>query len=136
VDDMLAGLGRNRYRIGPDFAPLVFETAVQGDPVAQEIIRWAGVELGGLAVGIIRQLKLASEPFDVVLAGSLYKAGEALIAPMRETILAEAPYARFVQLTAPPVVGGVLLGMEQAGIETAVVRNALIESTKKIVYRA
>ena len=135
VEDMLAGLGRGRYNIGPSFAPLVFETAVHGDPVAQEVVQWAGQELGSLALGIIRQLNLTNEQFDVVLAGSLYKAGEALIAPMRETILAEAPQARLVRLTVPPVVGGVLMGMEQAGLETAVVRDALIESTLALLER-
>ena len=112
VDDMLAGLGRGRYSVDPSFAPLVFETAVHGDPVAQEVVQWAGKELGSLALGVIRQLDLANEQFDVVLAGSLYKAGEALIVPMREIILAEAPQARLVRLTVPPVVGGVLMGME------------------------
>jgi N-acetylglucosamine kinase-like BadF-type ATPase len=133
VDDMLAGLARGRYGIGSSLAPLVFETAVQGDPIAQEIVQWAGAELGSLALGIMRQLNLADEAVDVVLAGSLYKAGEALIAPMRHTILAEAPQARLVRLTVPPVVGGVLLGMEQVGLETAVVRNTLIESTQALL---
>jgi N-acetylglucosamine kinase-like BadF-type ATPase len=133
IDDLLAGLARGRYRVGSWMAPLVFETAVHGDPVAQEIVRWAGEELGSLAVGIIRQLDLANEAFDVVLAGSLFKAGEPLIIPMRETILAEAPQARLVPLTVPPVVGGVLLGMEQAGLETAVVRATLIESTRVLL---
>jgi len=135
IDDMFAGIARGRYYIDPSFAPLVFETAVDGDPVAQEIVRWAGEELGSLALGVIRQLNLADEQFDVILAGSLYKAGEALIAPMRETVLAEAPQARFVRLTVPPVVGGVLLGMEQVGLETAVVRKTLIESTQALLEK-
>ncbi|PID85111.1 MAG: ATPase [Chloroflexi bacterium] len=135
IDDMLAGMARGRYQVGPWIAPLVFETAVQGDPVAQEIVCWAGRELGSLAVGIIRQLNLAHEVFDVVLAGSLYQAGEPLVTPMRETILAEAPQARLVPLTVPPVVGGVLWGMEQVGIETAVVRDTLITSTKALLEK-
>ncbi len=133
IDDMLAGIARGRYHVGSSFAPIVFETAVQGDPIAQEVVRWAGEELGSLAIGIIRQLKLADEPLDIVLAGSEFKAGEVLMAPMRETILAEAPQANFVRLTVPPVVGGVLLGMEQADIETAVVRDTLISSTKALL---
>jgi hypothetical protein len=38
-----------------------------------------------------------------------------------------------VRLTAPPVVGGVLLGMEQVGIRTAAVRQRLNESAKRLV---
>ena len=44
------------------------------------------------------------------------------------TIHAEAPGARFVRLEAPPVVGGVLLGMEQVGINIADVRPKLLET--------
>lgn len=120
VADLLAGLIRQRYALRAAAAPLVFAVAAQGDAVAQAIITWAGQELGSLAVGVIRQLDLAAESFDVVLSGSLYNGGEPLIAPMRQTIQAVAPEARLVRLAAPPVVGGVLLGMEQVGVDTAV----------------
>lgn len=52
---------------------------------------------------------------------------------MRETIHAVAPGARLVRLTAPPVAGGVLLGMEQAGLNPVPVREKLIESTKELL---
>lgn len=128
VVDLLAGLVRERYRLSASTAPLVFDVAAQGDLVAQEIITWAGQQLGSLAVGVIRQLNLADETFDVVLSGSLYKGGEPLITPMRQTIQAVAPGARLVRLEAPPVVGGVLLGMEQVGLDTAVIRQPLLHS--------
>jgi N-acetylglucosamine kinase-like BadF-type ATPase len=120
VADLIAGLVRQRYRISAAAAPLIFDVAAQGDAVAQGIVTWAGKELGSLAVGVIRQLDLAEEAFDVVLSGSLYKAGQPLIETMRQTIQAAAPKANLVRLEAPPVVGGVLLGMEQVGLETAV----------------
>ena len=133
VVDLLAGLVRERYRLVAADAPLVFELAAQGDLVAQEIITWAGQELGSLAVGVIRQLDLAAETFDVVLSGSLYKGGEPLISPMRQTIQAAAPGATLVRLEAPPVVGGVLLGMEQVGLETAVLRQPLLHSANVLL---
>jgi hypothetical protein len=37
-----------------------------------------------------------------------------------------------VRLQAPPVVGGVLLGMEQAGLNGQVLRPALIESARRL----
>lgn len=135
VFDLLAGLVRERYRLEPAVAPLIFDVAAQGDPVAQEIITWAGQELGSLAVGVIRQLDLESETFDVVLSGSLYKGGLALINPMRQTIHAVAPAAKLVRLDAPPVVGGVLLGMEQVSLETAVVRPKLVASANKLMTK-
>lgn len=130
VADLLEGLSQNGYQIGPEAAPVVFEVAQAGDPVANHVIRWAGVELGSLAVGVIRQLALEQEAFDVVLVGSLYQGGALLLEPMRETILAEAPAARLVALDAPPVVGAVLLGMRRAGVETGLVRSQLIASTR------
>ncbi|MAU00385.1 MAG: ATPase [Anaerolineaceae bacterium] len=128
VADLLAGLVRQRYRLSASAAPLVFEMAAQGDAVAQSIITWAGQELGSLAVGVIRQLELRNETFDVVLSGSVYEGGAPLIEPMRQTIHTVAPQANLVRLNAPPVVGGVLLGMEQVGLDTAVYRQPLLHS--------
>jgi len=52
---------------------------------------------------------------------------------MRQTVHAVAPGARFVRLTAPPVVGGVLLGMEQVSLSGRAVRERLIETTKSLL---
>jgi N-acetylglucosamine kinase-like BadF-type ATPase len=130
--DMFAGLARGRYAITPGLAPLVVQTAESGDPVASAIMQWAGEELGSLAVGIIRQLKLQDEAFEVVLSGSFFKSGPLLVAPMRQTVHAEAPLARLVRLNAPPVAGGVLLGMEAAGMDTAVIRPKLLQSAQNL----
>ncbi|NJN55640.1 MAG: ATPase [Anaerolineae bacterium] len=128
VPDLLAGLMRGRYDIAADKAPVVFATAAEGDAVALELVRWAGHSLGDLACGIIRQLELADQPFEVVLAGSFYKGSPLLQEAMAEIIHMLAPRAQLVHLTAPPVVGAVLLGMEQVGVNTAVVRQPLVES--------
>jgi N-acetylglucosamine kinase-like BadF-type ATPase len=133
VLDLLEGLALGRYRLSAAAAPLIFQVAAEGDAVAQEVIRWAGRELGSLAVGVIRQLGMEALAFEVVLAGSLYEGGSTLIEPLRETIQAVAPGARLVRLTAPPVVGGVLLGMEQVGMKPFSLRQTLIESTNKLL---
>ena len=54
--------------------------------------------------------------FEVVLVGSMFDGGPLLIEPMRENIVSFAPGARLVRLSAPPVTGAVLLGMEAAGL--------------------
>jgi N-acetylglucosamine kinase-like BadF-type ATPase len=133
VTDLLAGLVRGRYHLTPAEAPLVFETAANGDPIAQEIVTWAGEELATLAIGVIRQLDLAVETFDVVLAGSLFKAGTPLIDPLRQAIQAFAPGANLVRLNAPPVIGGVLLGMQQVGIDITSRREQLLQTTTKLI---
>ena len=131
--DLLAGLVRDRYELRANAAPIVFAKAGERDAVAQGIIRWAGQSLGDLANGVIRQLDLAEESFDVVLSGSLYKGGPLLIDPMRDTIHSVAPRANLVHLTAPPVVGGVLLGMEACGWDTGSVRPILLASANELM---
>jgi len=110
--DLIHGLALERYHPHSGWAMLVFEAAEQGDAAAQEIIHWAGRELGGLACAILHQIEAEHEPVEVILAGSVYKAGESIIAPLRETVLETAPQAKFIRLEAPPVVGGVLMGMD------------------------
>lgn len=127
--DLLAGLIRGRYHLSASIAPIVFAVAEDGDPVAQGIIHWAGDELGNLALGVARQLNFLDTEFEVVLAGSLYKGGAALVNALRGAIHAEAPGAHLVRLNAPPVVGGVLLGMESVNLEIAKIRPKLLNTT-------
>jgi N-acetylglucosamine kinase-like BadF-type ATPase len=116
LPDLLEGLVNGRYELSAAAAPLIFQTAAAGDPVALDLIRWAGAELGELAKAVIRQLKFETLEFDVVQIGSMYDGSPLLTEVMRETIQALAPGARLVRLTAPPVVGAVVLGMEAAGL--------------------
>lgn len=114
VVDLLHGLASGRLCIDAAAAPLIFDVAAQGDAVAIDLIRWAGRELGELAKAVIRQLNFAALEFDVVLVGSMFNGGTGLIDPLRESIAELAPRARLVRLQTLPVVGAVLLGMEQA----------------------
>ncbi len=128
LEDLIEGITQERYFVGASAAPLVFQAAAAGDAVATGLVRWAGCELGELAKAVIRQLSFEDLAFDVILIGSMFKAGAALIDPMRETIQALAPGACLKPLTAPPVIGGVVLGMEQAGLKaTPEIRRRLIE---------
>jgi N-acetylglucosamine kinase-like BadF-type ATPase len=133
LEDLLEGLSQYRYKLSAAAAPVVFRVAAEGDPVALELIHWAGRELGSMAVGVIRQLGFEALEFDVVQAGSFYNGSPLLSKSMAETIHAVAPGARLVRLTAPPVVGGVLLGMEQVGLNPSPVRQALIRSTNEML---
>ena len=130
IPSLLEGIEMGEYSIGSDFAPLVYKVACQGDPIALSIIQWAGSELGHTAVAVIRQLGIELLEFEVVLVGSIYEMGEMLIAHMRQVIIAEAPKANLVRLSAPPVVGGVLLAMEQEGLNPFPLREYLIKSTR------
>ncbi len=114
VVEMLHGLTSGRLSIDAAIAPLIFEVAAQGDGVAIDLITWAGRELGELAKAVIRQLNFEALEFDVVLLGSMFNGGSLLIEPLRASIEQLAPRAQLVRLQTLPVVGAVLLGMEQA----------------------
>jgi N-acetylglucosamine kinase-like BadF-type ATPase len=131
--DLLEGLYRGHYRLTAKNAPLIFQIAAEGDAVAQEVIRWAGRELGSLAIGVIRQLGFENLDFEVVQIGSLYNGSPAMSETMLATIHEVALGARAVRLTVPPVVGGVLLGMEQAGVDYPPLRQTLIETTATLL---
>jgi N-acetylglucosamine kinase-like BadF-type ATPase len=126
LPDLLQGLSQETYALEAAAAPLVFQVAAAGDRVAQDVIRWAGEELASLVLGVVRQLDLQEEAFDVVQVGSTFRGGPLLLAPLHAAVHAEAPHARFVPLTAPPVVGAVLLAMRAAGHDHTAARAPLI----------
>lgn len=135
--DLIEGIVLHKYRPNASWAPAVFEAAYAGDPQAVEVIEWAGKELGELACSVIRQLELEDEPVEVVQMGSLFNGGPMLSEPMRQTIQAVAPKAKIVRLDAPPVVGAVLLGMEQVmGREAYRFREQLLHTTRELVAPA
>jgi N-acetylglucosamine kinase-like BadF-type ATPase len=112
-------------------APIAFRVAAEGDAVAQEVVRWAGHALADLAIGVIRQVGIEALAFDVVLAGSFFNGSPVLAEVMREAIQAVASGARLVRLTAPPVAGAVLLGMEMGGLNACSRREKLIASVSE-----
>jgi N-acetylglucosamine kinase-like BadF-type ATPase len=133
LDDLIEGLYLGHYGFDPDLILHVFEIARQGDPQALEVIRWAGSELGMMAVSVINQLELQEKEFDVVLIGSLFDGHPLMTESMHSTIHPVAPGARLIRLTVPPVVGGVILGMQSAGLDTRLIRSNLIETTRKLL---
>ncbi|HBX69067.1 MAG TPA: hypothetical protein DEH25_06715 [Chloroflexi bacterium] len=133
LDDLLEGLVVGRYHLSAADAPLVFDVATAGDRVAIAAIRWAGEELADMVNGVSRQLKFTDQVFEVVLIGSTFNGGDLLLKPMKAAVRVVNPKARFVRLAAPPVVGGVLLGMEQARMDGYAVRQQLIQSTRNLL---
>ncbi len=129
VEDLLRGYTTDEYQVGADAARIIFRVAEAGDPLARDLICWAGTELGELVNAVARQLEFENLAFDVVMTGSMFEGGARLIEPMRATILKFAPKARLVRLNAPPVIGAVMLGMEAAGFQvTPEIRKTMKES--------
>ena len=126
VEDLLAGITRKRYTLNADLALTVFQAALEGDEIAKESIRWLGEGLGDMACGIIRQLCIEEEEFDIVLSGSLFKGSPILQEAISDMVHGLAPCARFVYITAPPVTCAVMLAMEKAGVDYVSISQRII----------
>jgi N-acetylglucosamine kinase-like BadF-type ATPase len=133
LDDLIEGLYLERYHLDSSDVFVIFQMANLGDSHAQEVLTWAGTELASLAIGVIHQLHFEEAAFEIVLIGSLFDGSKIMIDAMRESITKIAPMAELIRLNAPPVIGGVLLGMEQTGKDYLSIRDQLITSSKDII---
>ncbi|MCS7239947.1 MAG: ATPase [Candidatus Bipolaricaulota bacterium] len=94
--------------------PVVFEAACQGDSVAQSIILRLGEEVGLAATAVIKKLGLENMDVEVVLAGGVFKGkGPFLVDVVEKFVHRVAPQARIVLPKFAPVVGAVLLALEE-----------------------
>ena len=136
LDELVEDVYIGKYEFDTSLIFKVFEVAAQGDPEALKIVEWAGDELGQMACGVIHQLGLENDPVEVVLIGSLYDGHPLMTESLRKTVLEVAPGALIVRLTAPPVVGGALLAMEQSfGNEAYTRRDTLLASTNLLLNK-
>jgi N-acetylglucosamine kinase-like BadF-type ATPase len=131
--DLMEGLSNGQYHLFPYLAVNVIQAAQEGDRAACEVMAWAGEELGWLAVSVARQIDMQNEEVEIIQSGSIFQAGELIMNPMRELVLVHCPKARLIRLDGPPVVGAVILGMEQVNFDGYAVRDTMVQSAKEIV---
>ena len=131
--DLMEGLSNEQYHLFPFHALKIIEAAKEGDRAAQEIIQWTGEELGWLAVSVARQIEMENDEVEIIQSGSVFEAGEIITNPMRSVVMEHCPKAKLIRLDGPPVVGAVILGMEQAGFDGYIIRDQIVRSAKEIV---
>lgn len=122
-----------QVNFSPSLAESIIQLAYQGDQVAKEVIDFSALELGLNTNAVIRQLGFQDKEFDVVLIGSVFKAGEIYLKPFIKTVHDFAPGAHIVHLKVPPVVGAVLLAAETINIKPEGIRETLIASTQTLI---
>ena len=106
--------GRIRERRVAELSPVVFAAAKAGDPVARSIVDRLVAELVAMARALIRRLHLSRLDPDVVLGGGVFRTDDqAFFDALAAGIAEVAPRARVVRLTAPPVVGAALIGLDR-----------------------
>lgn len=131
--ELMEGFSNDHFHLAPLLTIKVIRVAHEGDAAAREIIQWAGEELGWLAVAVARQIEMENEEVEIIQSGSVFKAGEILTNPMHKIVMKHCPKAKLIRLDGPPVVGAVMLGMEQAGFDGYVVRDVTVRTAKEIV---
>lgn len=134
LDDLIEGITLQRYRIDNSAAQLVLQAADSGDYLAQEVVRWAGNELGQMVLGVARQLSFENLDFDVVMIGSMFKSSALLVSSMEETIRDVLKGANLVHLESPPVLGAVFIGMEQGS--AVIDQNVRVKLSKSLAVAA
>ena len=131
--DLMEGISNERYHLFPYLALEVINAARHGDHAACEVLQWAGEELGWLAVSVARQIEMENEKVEIIQSGSIFEAGELIMNPMRDLVLKHCPRAKLIRLDGPPVVGAVILGMEQVNFDGYAVRDNIVRTAKEIV---
>jgi N-acetylglucosamine kinase-like BadF-type ATPase len=98
------------------FSPEVVLAAEEGDAAARSILVEAGRSLGATAAHVVRRLGMEDDPFDLVLAGGMFRAETRhLVDGLGSVVRPMAPQVRFQPLRDPPVVGAVLMAIDTTG---------------------
>lgn len=96
------------------YGKLVIDAASKHDGVAETILEAGGRELGVSALAVARRLHMIPDEFPVAYVGGMFNAGEAVIAPMRDAIVIEAPRARIGPPKHTPVEGAAQMAIRAA----------------------
>jgi N-acetylglucosamine kinase-like BadF-type ATPase len=108
--------GRVDRRRVLELVPLVLAEAEAGDPAAGTIVDRQVAEVVAMAAAAIRRLGLAGSDVEVACGGGLFAGcGPAFFERIGAGIREVAPGARLTQVTAPPVLGAALLGLDRLG---------------------
>jgi len=100
----------------PDFAqlfPIVLEEAAQGDPMAGEILKRAGIELAELALIVIRRLWPGQHQVRVVVSGGVFENSQVTREVFANTLRNAFPQIAVSLGNMEPVMGALSLARRQ-----------------------
>jgi N-acetylglucosamine kinase-like BadF-type ATPase len=125
LEDLIEGIVAGRYELNASQAPLVVAAAEQEDEVAGEVLRWNAEELAESVLAVAGQLELTDQSFEVVMCGHLFEGSEIYRQAFIRRVVEGASHADCKLITAPPVVGAVLMAIKIAGVGTERAREKL-----------
>lgn len=109
-------LGRIPGERRHELTPVLFAVAGEGDPVASGLVRRQADEVVAMATVALRRLELLDREVPVVLGGGVLAARHPRLNDrIAESLAERAPLARVHVVTAPPVLGAALLGLDALG---------------------
>ncbi|MFB4424474.1 N-acetylglucosamine kinase [Streptomyces sp. QL37] len=113
-------LGHIPYARRHELTPVLFSTGAAGDRIARDLVDRLGDEVVAMAAVSLARLGLLEEEVPVVLGGSVLAARHpALDDRIAELLAVRAPKAVVRVVSAPPVLGAALLGLDRAGAAPA-----------------
>jgi N-acetylglucosamine kinase-like BadF-type ATPase len=99
-----------------EVAPLVFEVSAGGDGIARSLVHRLADEVVAMSTVALGRLGLLEEEAPVLLGGSVLAARHPELDGRITALLAErAPKATARVVTAAPVLGSALLGLDRVG---------------------
>jgi N-acetylglucosamine kinase-like BadF-type ATPase len=120
AEAVLAGIysGQINYARLFELARVLLDAAADGDPPAREAADLLADEVAAFATAAITRLGVGGAEVEVVLGGGVFDTdGDGFHARVAEGILAVAPLARLRHLSAPPVLGAALIGLDAIGAD-------------------
>lgn len=106
-------LGHIPYARRHELSPVLFATAAAGDAIARSLVDRLAEEVVALSSVALGKLGLLDEEAPVLLGGSVLAARHPQLDDrIAELLAAKAPKAVIEVVTAPPVLGAALLGMD------------------------
>ncbi|MEU8703597.1 BadF/BadG/BcrA/BcrD ATPase family protein [Streptomyces sp. NPDC048565] len=112
--------GHIPYARRHELTPVLFATGAAGDRVARALVDRLGDEVVAMASVALTRLDLLEEEVPVVLGGSVLAARHPALDDRIAELLAErAPKAVVRVVSAPPVLGAALLGLDRTGAAPA-----------------
>jgi N-acetylglucosamine kinase-like BadF-type ATPase len=99
-----------------ELTPVLFSTATAGDPVARDIVDRLADEVVTMATVALTRLELLAEETPVLLGGGVLAARHPRLTDgIRDLLASRAPKAVPEVVTARPVLGAALLGLDAVG---------------------
>ena len=100
-------------------APVLLSDAATGDPAARRIVLSQGCVLADYALAAARRVGIDDEPFKLLLTGGVFRHPSTLLATaVLARVQEHNPDVTIFRSNCEPVIGAILLALEQAGVAT------------------